>query len=151
MSEHPFGTSGLCRPDSTSLPLPPSTPQPLPTGWPPPPGPVAPLNPFRPFLCAYEVFKDLPNYRVTEHYPFDNSSWLARHDLTSWLVQQMNVNASGPVAQTLRDSLKSGPAGVVAANAGWTAMVLPNGPWDFKPDILDRIGRSIILADTWYV
>jgi hypothetical protein len=54
------------------------------------------------------------------------------------------------VAQTLRDSLSSGPGGFIAANAGWAAMVGSGQPWDFKSDIRREIGTSVILADTWY-
>jgi RHS repeat-associated protein len=128
---------------------PPSLPTP-PTGWPGPVGAPHVHSPLKQYQCVYETFKALPNYRVTEDYPFDDSSWMTKHDLTNWLVNQMNVNAMGPVAATLRESLDSGIDGFVAASAGWIAMVRGGAPWDFKPDIIRNIGESVIVADVWY-
>jgi RHS repeat-associated protein len=99
-----------------------------------------------------DMYADLTDNRATDDHPFDNSSWLARYDLTDWLVNQMKVNATSQVAHTLREALHSGPGGFVAATAGWYAMVDGGQPWDFKPDIQDHLNRgtSLILADTWY-
>ncbi|MCZ7670531.1 MAG: polymorphic toxin type 44 domain-containing protein [Chloroflexi bacterium] len=96
------------------------------------------------------VITDPPNFRVTETSPFCNDSWLARRNLTSWLVNQMNINAAGDTSQTIRNLKQNNPDGWIAANLMWTMMVRGGAPWDFKPDIRREIGGEIILADTWY-
>ena len=96
------------------------------------------------------VWTKPPDFRVTETAPFCNESWLAKRDLTPWLVNQMRANASGETAQTIRNLKQNGPDGRIAANAMWYVMVRGGAPWDFKPDIQREIGNQIILADTWY-
>ncbi|HIP72769.1 MAG TPA: hypothetical protein EYH05_15400, partial [Anaerolineae bacterium] len=107
--------------------------------------------PTLPLQYAYNNFlSNPPDFRVTDTSPFCDESWLTRRDLTSWLVNQMNVNASGETAQTIRNLRQNGPDGFVTANATWYMMVRSNAPWDFKPDIQKEIGNQVILANTWY-
>jgi len=102
------------------------------------------------------ILPQLPRSRATDFFPLpcqegdDWEAWKASHDLTSWLVNQMKVNSTGNVAQTIHDLLNSGPDGFVAANVVWYEMVAPGKPWDFKPDIFRERGIAIVLGNDWY-
>jgi hypothetical protein len=65
-------------------------------------------------------------------------------DLTSWLVNTMTANASGPIAAILNRANSGGLADKYAAYMGWAAMVKGGGPWDFKPD-LSKAGVSTVI------
>ena len=71
-------------------------------------------------------------------------------DLTRWLLEEMQANARGDIAQTLHKANQGGVDGQYAALMGWTALVKGDGPWDFKDDLLEKGLQSVQLADKWY-
>jgi len=87
---------------------------------------------------AYSAWNELPNHRTTI-----TSSYYSG-DLTDWLVDTLNDNASGPIAAILRENLSGTLDQKAAAYLGWAAMVRAGGPWDFKPDLRDYTGGTDI-------
>jgi len=58
----------------------------------------------------------------------------------------MNANADGPIAATLREANSQGPAGKIAALEGWTAMVWPGAPWDYKVDFGKKEVKNVVIG-----
>ncbi len=71
-------------------------------------------------------------------------------DLTDWLLSQMEANARGEIAQTLRQANQGGPDEQYAAMVAWTALVKGGGPWDFKVDLTLKGFENVHLAGEWY-
>jgi RHS repeat-associated protein len=55
--------------------------------------------------------------------------------LTSWLVEQMSVNANAAVTGSIRSALGRGPINAALGLNAWKTLVRTDGVWDFKKDI----------------
>ena len=72
------------------------------------------------------------------------------HNMTTFLLEQMNVNAEGDIAHTLRDANYGNVATKYAAYLGWAALVRGGGPWDFKVELNAREIETIEIAGVEY-
>ena len=60
------------------------------------------------------------------------------NDMTAWLTDRINENATSPVTQALRDNFTSGnPIAIAGATKAWIALVRTKATWDYKGDILE--------------
>jgi len=75
-----------------------------------------------------------------------NQSGSTAPDVTAWLVDTMNTNASGSIAATLSNANAGNPAEKYAAYLGWAALVKGEGPWDFKADFRELDIDTVILG-----
>ncbi len=82
---------------------------------------------------------------------------LKRADLTQWLVDEMNTNRRGAIAEAIRqdifvDMISIGTRGTHFADAllRFEDVVHDHGLWDFKYKIEDIIGVNVKLGDAWY-
>ncbi len=73
-------------------------------------------------------------------------------DVTGWLVDRMNENATAPVTRAMQENLaSSNPGQKIGALKGWTSLVTGGGLWDYKQDIrrapaLMQGGPNVILG-----
>ncbi|MBN2005873.1 MAG: DUF4157 domain-containing protein [Anaerolineae bacterium] len=66
-------------------------------------------------------------------------------DYTDWLLEQMQNNAEGPLADQLRDRYPFS-----GAFAGWYRLVAKGGIWDFKVDLNNKGVEYVKLGDKYY-
>lgn len=67
-------------------------------------------------------------------------------DITNWLVDTLNENASGPIVATLKDANSGGVVEKYSALVGWQSMVEPGAPWDYKVDFAVNKVNNIIIG-----
>lgn len=69
--------------------------------------------------------------------PTQRSPLPEKRDITQWLADRLNENATAPVTKALKDNWNSGSltdkAGALKA---WTGLVTTGGVWDYKKDII---------------
>ncbi len=59
------------------------------------------------------------------------------NDMTAWLTDRINQNATSATSQVLKDNMTSGnPVKMAGAYKAWVALVRTGAVWDFKVDIL---------------
>ncbi len=59
------------------------------------------------------------------------------YDMTGWLTDRINENATAPVTQAMRENFTSGdPVKIAGATEAWIALVRKNAIWDYKTDII---------------
>jgi RHS repeat-associated protein len=82
---------------------------------------------------------------------------LKRADLTQWLVDEMNANRRGAIAETIRQKISLGhlPLGLGIGHLGdalldFEDVVHDHGLWDFKYKIEEIVGFNIKLGNVWY-
>jgi hypothetical protein len=58
------------------------------------------------------------------------------NNMTGWLTDRINENATGPVMQGLKENFASGdPIKIAGATKAWVALVRTGATWDYKVDI----------------
>jgi hypothetical protein len=71
-------------------------------------------------------------------------------DMTGYLLDQMNGNTNGAIAQELARANSGRFMDKVAADVGWAALVKGGGPWDFKVDLRHMGKTEVELAGGSY-
>ena len=92
------------------------------------------------YYAGYLIGPSIPESRV-EIFTDPNNPY----DLTPWLLEQMRSNATGPLGQQLRAYYPWPGAWI-----GWLRSVKAGAVWDFKPDLLRRDMKDLVLSDEWY-
>jgi hypothetical protein len=73
------------------------------------------------------------------------------NDLTDWLIDEMNMNATGAIAQTLRDANNGNIDQKYGALLAWAGLVKTGGLWDFKPALSQRGLKEVVLGGQVYL
>jgi len=75
-------------------------------------------------------------------------------NVTRWLTEQLNENASSSVPKVIRENWNSkDPVRMIAATKAWVGLVRGGAAWDYKPDlaksnVLERGNPKVIIGSS---